>query len=120
MIHQVPPDHVAAVGDAIGGPPAVFRHQQQPWRFDTVCRDDVDFRLHASAGFRSGVADEIDLAYASVLTDDDIAAKQFDALIRTEIEKTATSEQKTEVLSTSSAHDAKIEAAAAVSTGIPR
>src|SRR5262249_43699500 len=69
---QVPPDHIAAVGDAIDGSAAVFRHQQQPWSFDTVCRDDVDFGLHAST-LRSCVAYEIDLAYASVFTNDDIA-----------------------------------------------
>ena len=73
MIHQVAPHHVAAVRDAIGRPAAVFRHQQQPWSFDTVCRDDVDFGFHASARPRSCVPYKIDLADASIFPNDDIA-----------------------------------------------
>src|SRR5258708_3796125 len=74
MVHQVPPHHVAAVGDAIGGPATVSRHQQQPWSFDTISRDDVYLGLHAPAGLRSGVLYEIYLTDASVFTNDDTAA----------------------------------------------
>ena len=73
MIHQVPPDHIATVRDAFDVRVGVFRHQQQPRSFDRICRNDVDFRLHASVGSRSGVLYEIDLTDASVFTNYDTA-----------------------------------------------
>ncbi len=84
MIHQVSPDHVAAVGDALAGPALVLRHQEQPRRLDGVCGDDIDFGFDASFPRpRPGlllVFDEFNLADAFVLDDDLAGDRVIDQL----------------------------------------
>ncbi len=81
VIHQVSPDHVAAVRHAVVCSAAVFRHQQQSRRLYRIRRDHIDLGLHKSTfGFRPCVkrniiliANKIDLADAAVFADDDLA-----------------------------------------------
>src|SRR5262249_32889581 len=73
VIHQIAPDHVASVCNAVGCPAAIFRHQQQSRRFDCMCRNDIDLGLYAAGGPRPSVPYEIDLADASIFTNYDLA-----------------------------------------------